>query len=50
MRRNRIVEYNGIKKTVSEWSDELNIPYKRLLARLNNWDVEKSFTYQISYK
>lgn len=49
-RRNRIVEYNGVKKTVSEWSDDLNIPYKRLLARLNNWDVEKSFTYQISYK
>jgi hypothetical protein len=45
MRRNRIVEYNGIKKTVSEWSDELSIPYKRLLARLNNWDVKKSFTY-----
>jgi hypothetical protein len=46
MRRNRIVEYNGIRKTVSEWSDELNIPYKRLLSRLNNWDVEKSFTYK----
>ena len=45
MRRNRIVEYNGVKKTVSEWSDELGIPYKRLLARLNNWDTEKSFTY-----
>lgn len=45
-RRNRYIEYNGIIKTVSEWSDELNIPYKRLLARLNNWDVEKSFTYK----
>lgn len=50
MRRNRIVEYNGVKKTVSEWSDELNIPYKTLLARLNRWNVEKSFTSQISYK
>lgn len=50
MRRNRIVEYNGISRTVSEWSDELNIPYKRLLARLNNWDVEKSFTYQKNEK
>jgi hypothetical protein len=45
-RRSRYVEYNGITKTVSEWSDELNIPYKRLLARLNNWSVEKSFTYK----
>jgi len=45
-RRSRYIEYNGITKTVSEWSDELNIPYKRLLARLNNWSVEKSFTYK----
>jgi hypothetical protein len=45
MRRNRIVEYKGIKKTVSEWSDELNISYKTLLSRLNRWSVEKSFTY-----
>ena len=45
-RRSRYIEYNGIIKTVSEWSDELNIPYKRLLARLNNWSVEKSFTYK----
>lgn len=46
MRRNRIVEYKGVKKTVSEWADHLNIPYKRLLARLNNWDVETSFTFK----
>jgi hypothetical protein len=46
MRRNRIVEYNGKKRTVSEWSDTLNIPYKQLLARLNNWDVDKSFNYK----
>jgi hypothetical protein len=45
-RKSRYIEYNGITKTVSEWSDELNIPYKRLLARLNNWSVEKSFTYK----
>jgi len=45
-RRSRYIEYDGITKTVSEWSDELNIPYKRLLARLNNWSVEKSFTYK----
>jgi hypothetical protein len=45
-RTNRFIEYNGVTKTVSEWSDELNIPYKRLLARLNNWDIKKSFTYE----
>lgn len=44
-RSNRFITYNHITKTVSEWSDELNIPYKRLLARLNNWSVEKSFNY-----
>jgi hypothetical protein len=45
-RSNRLIDYNGITKTVSQWSDELNIPYKRLLSRLNNWTVEKSFTYK----
>jgi hypothetical protein len=45
-RRSRYIEYNGIIKTVSEWADELNIPYSRLLSRLNIWTVEKAFTYK----
>lgn len=49
-RRNRYVEYKGEIKTVSQWSDHLDIPYKTLLQRLNHWDVEKAFNYKISYK
>lgn len=48
MRRNRIIEYQGVNRTVSEWSDFSGIPYKTLIARLNNWSVEKSFTYKNS--
>jgi hypothetical protein len=43
---NRIIEYKGLVKTLSEWSDELNIPVNTLRYRLNNWDIEKSFTYK----
>lgn len=45
-RNNRVIEYNGISKTISEWSRELNIPLNTLLYRLNNWDVETSFTFK----
>lgn len=45
-RVNRLIEYKGVTKTLSEWSDHLNIPYKTLIQRLNNWNVEKSFTYE----
>jgi len=44
-RRNRLIEYGGVSKTISQWSDDLGIPYKTLIARLNRWDVEKSFNY-----
>ena len=45
MRRNRVIEYKGESKSISEWSDYLKIPYKTLIARLNRWDIEKSFTH-----
>lgn len=46
MRVNRIIDYNGEKRTLSEWSDYLDIPYKRLIYRVNNWNVEQAFTCQ----
>jgi hypothetical protein len=45
-RNNRIIEYNGINKNLNEWAYDLNIPINTLIYRLNNWSVEKSFTYK----
>jgi hypothetical protein len=45
-KNNRVIEYKGLFKTLSEWSEELNIPVNTLRYRLNNWSVEKSFTYK----
>lgn len=43
---NRIIEYKGLIKTLSEWAGDLNIPVNTLRYRLNNWSIEKSFTYK----
>lgn len=41
---NRIIEINWISKTLSEWCDEVNLPYDRVIARINkyNWDIKKA--------
>ena len=43
---NRIIEYDGEKRTMSEWAEWLNIPYSCLNNRINNlnWDIEKALT------
>ena len=33
--RNRIITYKGKTQTMSEWADELGIPYQRLNSRIN---------------
>ena len=38
------IEYNGYKKTISEWADYLNIPYSVITYRLKSWSVDKIFT------
>lgn len=45
-RNNRLIEYNGEIKTLSEWSTALNIPYKTLHRRIIGlgWTVERAFT------
>lgn len=42
---NKYISYNGIIKTLSEWCDELNLPYDRTKARLNalNMSAEEAF-------
>lgn len=42
--RNRYVTYNGKTMTISQWSDEVNIPYRVLLYRITaGWDMEDAF-------
>lgn len=33
--RNRMITYNGKTQTMSQWADELGIPYQRLNSRIN---------------
>lgn len=41
---NNYIEYKGEIKTLSQWSEFLNIGYKTLQKRINNWGVEKAFS------
>jgi hypothetical protein len=45
-RRNVWIEYNGQKKTVCDWADELNMKRSTLSYRIvkAGWDVERAFT------
>ena len=45
MRRNRIICFNGVSKTMSEWSKETGIPYSTIRSRFRyGWTVEKALT------
>lgn len=48
-RKNRKIEYNGESKTLSEWSEILNIKYVTLSNRINTnkWDIERAFTQKV---
>lgn len=44
-RNNLVIEYKGVKKTLKEWSEELNMSYNCLRHRLyRSWTIEKAFT------
>jgi len=43
-RDNRVVEYKGMRKNVSEWAEYSGIGITSLLYRLNNWKLEDVFT------
>lgn len=49
LRSNVIVEYNGQEKTLSEWADYFNIPYRILHNRYRNlkWDFDRATTQPI---
>jgi len=44
--RNRLVEYNGERRCVSEWAQRLNLPVSTLAARLfyYGWPIEDALT------
>ena len=46
---NRLIEYNGEIKTVAEWANIVNIPYKTLYRRIAGlgWAVERAFTQPV---
>lgn len=40
-----MLEYNGKKQSITEWAEELNMPYKKLHKRIySGWDVERALT------
>lgn len=45
-RNNRLIEYKGETKTMSQLAEEYNIPYKKLWKRLNtfHWDIERALS------
>lgn len=43
-RDNRIVEYNGMRKTVAQWVEYTGIIEQVFSYRLNNWKLEDVFT------
>lgn len=45
-RRNHIIEYKGKKQNLTQWAEELNINYNKLLVRIKryNWSTERAFT------
>lgn len=46
-RRNKYIEFDGKRKTMSEWADDIGISYDTLRWRIRNWGVEKALTEPI---
>lgn len=46
-RRNRIIEFNGESRCLSEWSEILGIHIMTLENRLNRMSIEKAFTTKV---
>lgn len=45
-RNNRIIEYNGQKKCISEWAEFLGLTYQALFYRIKrNWSLEEAFNF-----
>ena len=47
-RVNVYIEYGGERRTLSEWSKRLGMPFNTLRARVKRWGVEKAITTPIN--
>lgn len=48
---NKIIEYDGIRKTMSQWAEEYEIPYGTFVKRLEfGWDMERSLNEKVIHK
>ena len=49
---NKIIEYNGVKKCLSEWAEEFDVNYKTLFNRLEKlgWSFEKALKTPVRAK
>ena len=44
-RTNKVLRYKGETHTLKEWSEKLNLPYKKLVGRIyNGWSATRAFT------
>ncbi len=47
---NRIIEFNGEKKTVSQWAKEFDLPVSTIVYRLNSgWSIDKLLLTPVRY-
>lgn len=48
---NKKITYQGRTQNLSQWCEELNLPYSTILFRLNNgYDVERAFTDSLDHQ
>lgn len=45
-RRNKLIEFNGESRPLTEWAERLGLPYEMVRARLRRgWSVMRAFTF-----
>lgn len=48
---NKLITYKGVTKTLSQWSEEYNIPYVTFVKRIDSgWDIERALTDKVTQK
>lgn len=48
---NRVIEYNGVLKTMQQWAEEYGLNKNTLLSRLSlNWSVGEALTIPVNHK
>lgn len=47
-RRNRMITYKGVTKTMQQWADEIGIQTSTLRYRLNKWSVARALTERLN--